>query len=282
MSLRSNSQREKSLFIWMGAPVLAAVAVLGFVGYRVLANLGRRWRRGAAVPVTPRTLLLLRVFGFDRRTQGFLDEFGQRWRYLGPVRLIAGPDAAYSTVEPHEFFDFLALRLSRTFIKGTEDLESRLNESLVTPDPDGLFRVQDFFCHQDTWQMTVSHLARDADAVLMDLRGFGPARRGCIYEIEQLIGLVPLPQIVLLVDGTTDVAFLDSTVRSAWRSMPDSSPNAGHGAHRLRVLQTSSRRGGTVDTIIGLLCAPFGDVAPGALPRATVPSGEAGRDLPMV
>ena len=92
--------------------------------------------------------------------------------------------------------------------------------------------------------MTVSRLARDADAVLMDLRGFGPTNRGCVYEIEQLLGWVPLERMVVLVDDTADLAFFESTVRGAWQSMPGISPNAGQGAHRLRVLQTSSRSRG--------------------------------------
>ena len=41
---------------------------------------GIRWWRGAAARVEPSTLLLLRVFGFDRRTQGLLADLGQRWR----------------------------------------------------------------------------------------------------------------------------------------------------------------------------------------------------------
>jgi CubicO group peptidase (beta-lactamase class C family) len=58
-------------------------------------------RRRSAPMAAPRTLLLLRVFGFDKRTQRRLDDLGQRWRYLGPIRLIGGADLAYATLEPH-------------------------------------------------------------------------------------------------------------------------------------------------------------------------------------
>ena len=145
-----------------GARALGALA--GFAGYKLLVSWGLRLRRRAAPRRAALTLLLLRVFGFDRRTQGLLDGLGQRWRYLGPIRLIAGPDAAYTTIEPHEFYEFLARRLSRALIKGPEDLEGRLAAGPGVPDPDGLFRIEDFFCHQDTWQTTVSRLARDAHA----------------------------------------------------------------------------------------------------------------------
>ena len=229
----------------------AAGALAGLAGYKLVARWGLHRRQAAPMP---RTLLLLRVFGFDRRTQRLLDDLGQRWRYLGPIWLIGGTDLAYATLEPHEFFEFLNGRLSRDFIKDGEELESRLAESSITPDPDGRFRVDDFFCHENSWRMTVSRLAREAAVVLMDLRGFTPANRGCIFEIEQLIAAVPVDRIVLLVDGSTDVPFLERTLEDAWRAMPGGSPNVVAGQHRLRVLQSSESHGRTLATLLGLLC----------------------------
>ena len=95
-------------------------------------------------PALPaRTLLLLRVFGFDRRTQRLLEDLGRRWRYLGPIRLIGGTDLAYATIEPHEYFEFLNGQLSRAFVQGQDDLESRVSEGTTAPDPDGLFRIEE-------------------------------------------------------------------------------------------------------------------------------------------
>ena len=188
-----------------------------------------------------------------------LEDFGLRWRYLGPIRLIAGTDLAYVTIEPHEFFEFLAGRLSRAFVKGQEDLESRVLEGTTAPDPDGLFRIEDFFCHEATWRMTVSRLAREADAVLMDLRGFTPANQGCIFEIKQLIASVALSRIVLLVDSSTDMPFLEQTLQGAWRALPGDSPNAVAGRHRLHVLQASANHGRTLDSLLRLLCESFGE-----------------------
>jgi hypothetical protein len=238
---------------WSDWPI-AVCALAGFAGYKLVTGWGLRHRRRTAPPPAPRTLLLLRVFGFDRRTQRLLEDLGQRWRYLGPIHLIGGSDLAYATLEPHEFFEFLNGRLSRAFIKSEEDLESRLAEDTATPDPDGLFRVDDFFCHEDSWRMTVSRLAREAAAVLMDLRGFTPANRGCIFEIEELVAAVPVDRIVLLVDPSTDVPFLEQTLEDAWRAMPGDSPNAAVGQHRLRILHGSGHHGRTLATLLGLLC----------------------------
>ena len=109
--------------------------------------------------------------------------------------------------------------------------------------------------------MTVSRLAREADAVLMDLRGFTPTNRGCIFEIEQLIASISLHRIVLVVDGATDVASLEQTLQNAWHTMPEYSPNAVAGTHRLHVLQASSNHGHTLDSLLGLLCESFGERA---------------------
>jgi hypothetical protein len=234
--------------------VLAPAAPAGFAGYKLSVRWCLRRRRRSAPTAAPRTLLLLRVFGFDKRTQRLLDDLGQRWRYLGPIRLIGGADLAYATLEPHEFFAFLSGRLTRAFIKDLGDLNRRLVETTAVPDPDGLYRVEDFFCHNDTWRMTVSRLARDAHAVLMDLRGFTPANRGCIFEIEELVASVAVIRVVLIVDDSTDVAFLEQTIEGAWRAMPSDSPNAVEGPYRVRILKASSRHRRTLDTLLGLLC----------------------------
>jgi hypothetical protein len=167
--------------------------------------------------------------------------------------LIGGPDLAYATIEPYEFFEFLSGRLARAFIKDRDDLDSRLPESAATPDPDGLFRIEDFFCHDNTWRMTVSRLAHKADAVLMDLRGFTSKNRGCIFEIEQLITSVPLQRIVLLVDRSTDVPFLEQILQRAWRTIPTDSPNAIAGEHRVRILQASASHRHTLNGLLSLL-----------------------------
>jgi hypothetical protein len=236
-------------FSWIGA---AAVPV-SFASYMVFSRWRLRHRECSAHLGTPRWLLLLRVFGFDRRTQRLLDDLGQCWRYLGPIRLIGGPDLAYATLEPYEFFEFLSGRLARAFIKDRDDLDVRLTEGTAIPDPDGLFRIEDFFCHDDTWRMTISRLARKADAILMDLRGFMSKNRGCIFEIEQLIASVPLQRILLLVDRSTDVLFLEEILQRAWRIIPTDSPNAIAGEHRLRILQASPSHRHTLNALLGLL-----------------------------
>jgi hypothetical protein len=234
--------------------VAGACTIASFAAYWFSAHHALRRRQRLAPAGEPQTLLLLRVFGFDRRTQRLLDDLGQRWRYLGPIRLIGGVDLANSTIEPHEFFEFLNGRLTRAFIKNRADLEKRIRENVPSPDPDGLYRIEDIYCSEDSWQMTVTDVARTGDTVLMDLRGFSQSNRGCAFELEQLVASVSVPRIVILSDRATDLPFLERTLQDAWRGMPSDSPNCLAGDHRLRVLLASSSHRRTLDAMMGLLC----------------------------
>ena len=74
----------------------------------------------------------------------------------------------------------------------------------------------------------------------MDLRGFSPARKGCLFEIETLVARVPAARIAFLIDRTTDLDLLRATLACAMARLDPTSPNA-HGAVSLRVLQIAGR-----------------------------------------
>jgi len=241
------------IFVFLFGFIGAVCTLAGFAGYKLLTHWLLQRHRRFVTPEVARTLLLLRVFRSDRHAQSLLEKLIQRWRYLGPVRMIAGTDLVDSTIEPHEFYDFLGRRLTRAFVKDKKDLDDRLSEHTLAPNPDGLYRIEDFFCHDDTWQMTVSALAQKADIVLMDLRGFNSEKRGCAFEIEMLIQSVPVKRIVFLVDNSTDPSFLEQTLHRAWRNMPSNSPNAGSGRQQTRLIQAAGHRR-TLDSLLGFLC----------------------------
>ncbi len=207
---------------WFLAP-LGAFAI-----YKAIAMLGFAvcGEKPAGVAADPK-LLLLRVFSLGKRSARLFEAFGRLWRHAGRIRLIAGPDLATSTVEPHEFLDFLSGKLGRRFISGPETLARRLSETGQRRDFDGRYRVDDFFCHDDAWQMVLKRLARDSDAVLMDLRGFLPGDQGCVFEINELLNVVPLGRVVSVIDATTDLAFLRQTFADGWEALAAASPNRG-------------------------------------------------------
>jgi hypothetical protein len=141
---------EQGVLGWLGMLAFAAYRLVLAVGMPPLA------RRARAHPNA--RLLLLRVFGAQRRSERLFDLFGARWRYRGSIQLIGGTDLATTTLEPHEFLDFLSGRLARNFIHGPDDLERRVAALDLQPDPDGRFRVNELFCDAGAWQIAVGRL----------------------------------------------------------------------------------------------------------------------------
>jgi hypothetical protein len=119
----------------------------------------------------------------------------------------------------------LSGKLARQFIDDARTLESQISEMSPAPDHDGQFRVNDFFCYDDTWRLVLSQLVGKSDVVLMDLRGFSAQNSGCIFEINELINMMPLERVLFIVDGTTDEAFLRQTLQGSWDRRKETSPN---------------------------------------------------------
>ena len=215
-------------------PAWALAGPVAFIAARATA--AALWRlTPSSTEVSPR-LLLLRVFALGARSERLFDRLRKHWQALGPIAMIAGPDLVTSTIEPHEFLDFVGGHLARQFVSGPADLQSRLAHFDARPAPDGQHRIDELFCRADTWQMSMQRLAAASDAVLMDLRSFSPTNQGCRYEIGRLLDSVDLRRVVLLVDKTTDLAHLRSTLQSLWQAVAAASPNRRPGV-KLRLLQ---------------------------------------------
>ena len=153
--------------------------------------------------------------------------------------MIAGPDLATTTVEPHEFLDFVTGRLARRFIDSGRTLDLRIEQMDLKADSDASFRVTEFFCHDDTWKITLARLADESAAVLMDLRSFSQNNAGCVFEINELFNLVPLLRIVFVIDKSTDQQFMRDTMQAAWRQIKERSPNRGILPARVSLVQLS-------------------------------------------
>jgi hypothetical protein len=191
----------------VAVPVFA-VSVLSVALYGPL--LGIALRRAVAGPRPPRrTLLVLRVFGDTARSEALFDRLAARWRWFGPVTMIAAPDVVARTVDPGDFLRFAAGDIASTFVTTQADLERRLATLDTVPDPDGRYRVNEFCCRDSSWQATVVQLIERADAVVMDLRGYGPQRAGCAFELGELARRCRPEQVVLLVDASTNRARLE-------------------------------------------------------------------------
>ena len=201
----------------------AATAVVGLLTFKLVLVAARRL--GAPTTGATRDLTFLRVFSLGRRSDALLDSVARHWRHIGSVQMITGPDVALSTVQPHQFLDFLSRKLGRHFVRDQASLARSLAERDRTRDPDGRFRINNFFCHADSWQAAVPHLVENGEAVLMDLRSFSATNAGCIHELRYLVQNVPFGRCLLVVDDTTDEAFLKHTLTATWDTLSPASPN---------------------------------------------------------
>lgn len=200
-------------------------------------------------------LLLLRVFALGKRSEALFDSLGKSWRTVGSMQMIAGPDLATTAIEPHEFIDFVGGRLARRFIDTGRTLDLRMSQMDLAADREGQYRVTEFFCHDDTWKMTLARLADESDAVLMDMRGFSPAHAGCVFEIHEIFNVVPLPRVVFAIDQGTDQTFLRQTMQNAWRQLKDRSPNHRLAEGQVTLVELSGMSATAIDNLLYALCA---------------------------
>lgn len=237
---------EGEIWIFSGLAAFAAYKLMVHSGFMIMERI-----RAFAPPAR---LLVLRVFSLGKRSESLFDAITRHWRYLGHVQLITGPDLATTTMDPDEFFDIMRGRLNNHFVDGPESLTSRVNEMDRYPDFDGRYRINEFFCYDNTWQMTLTRLVKESDVVLMDLRGFIPQNAGCTYEVRELVSSVPLNRVVMVIDGTTNHSFLEQMLHQAWAEMRPDSPNKlGPGEIRIVKMDTSECAG--FPTVLRLLSA---------------------------
>ena len=226
-----------------------------FAVYKLVAAVGFKMTGVARSGERSPTLLLLRVFALGNRSERLFDALSKRWLRAGSISMIAGPDLVASTVEPHEFLEFMGGRLSRMFVRGRDDLERRVQAMDYGPDPDGRFRVNELFCYADTWKDAMRELSVGADAVLMDLRSFSRSNQGCLFELQQLLDVVPLERVVFLLDDTTDRAFLERALQDACRQARVDSPNRRTAAPEARLLRVAAQQTADVRGLLKLLFA---------------------------
>jgi len=212
--------------VWVIAltgPALGAIADLGWGALIVFLPLlwiplGARVMRattGRRPPGRPPTLLVLRVFQQDANVQDLFNRVVDRWRLTGNTVLIAGTDVLSHTIDPDDIFTFLDGRLGERFILQAADVPRRLAAFEWHPDVEGRYRVNECYCHDTTWQLALAELLRSSDVVLMDLRNFVAANRGCLYELATLSTAPGLSRVVVLVNDRTELAAAQAATANA-------------------------------------------------------------------
>lgn len=232
----------------------APLLLIAFVAYRIVVAVGLKSARRETPQAPGLNLLVLRVFGYARRSERLLDEIGLRWRHIGPINLIAGTDIATSFLEPDELILFLSGRLSDAYVADAPMLEEKLRR-LNERSADGRYALNDFYCRENTWRATVHALATRSDAVFMDLRSFGENNRGCEFELGLLLERVPLDKITFLVDRTTETAHLERTLNALWAQHGGRGVNAAAERPVLRLLRSEQHGAALADSLTDRLFA---------------------------
>jgi hypothetical protein len=211
--------------MWLGLGGIAwtITAPVAFAAYTLALWVARRI--GNRSSHSNRSLTFLRVFSLGTRTDALFDGVAKYWRHIGSIQVITGPDVALTTVQPHQFLDYISGKLATHFVRDEDSLERSLTQRDRVTDPDGRFGIENFFCQADAWQAVLPRLVDEGGAVLMDLRSFSAANAGCVHELRHLVEHVPFDRFLLIVDGTTDRQFLDRTVCQAWEQTSPQSPN---------------------------------------------------------
>jgi hypothetical protein len=203
-------------------------------------------RLGAQPPAAGTPLLVLRLFRRPGPVGWLFDQVVQRWRFVGPVLLITASDLAARTLEPDELVQFLEGSLGERFIASPDQLPPPSSNRV---DRDGRFRVQEFCCYDSSWQMVLELLLQRSQVVLMDLRGFGPAHRGCLHELGRLGKSTHLQRVVLLADASTDHATAAEAFAAGGAGLP-----AGE-VPPLQWVQERRRRHPTMEAVLAALTA---------------------------
>ncbi|MGH7855546.1 MAG: hypothetical protein ACREP3_19015 [Candidatus Binatia bacterium] len=251
-----------AVILAFAGPAWALSAPLAFFIFKIAVSVGnKRLLPGDDRVRYAPALLVLRVFSLGKRSEILFDAVTKRWRYVGNVRLIAGTDLAFATVAPHQFLAFVSGGLSGLFIRDETAVDRIPAEMDTRRDRDGRFRLNDLFCHADTWQRVLSMLVKSTDVVLMDLRSFAANNAGCVFEIKELLNTVPLQRLVFVVDATTDKSFLQHTFEESCGALRSDSPNLGCSSSTVQPFALGSLAHDELQRLMSRLCTAVGSAA---------------------
>jgi hypothetical protein len=111
-------------------------------------------------------------------------------------------------------------RLRQLFLRRDRTSFQRIGELDEARDPDGRYRVNKVYCHQDSWQPALQGLLATTDVVLMDLRSFSDENQGCLFELQQLVEQDRVRRTVFVVDDTTDTRLLETVLAEQAAASP--------------------------------------------------------------
>ena len=171
------------------------------------------WRTGAFMAGVALVALLCIGVLADHPTWG-------EWTFTATIPVLLLLLAVYALIS--------RLMLGREFIRSRGQLVAVLDAMGERPRKlDLSFRRLEAMCHNNTWKIAVEEFARRSQVLLMDLRGFSSARKGCEYEVDFLLDAVPLSRVLFLVDAGGDHEAVHQLILDRWKFLSPNSPNLG-------------------------------------------------------
>ena len=181
----------------------------------------------------PRDLLLLRVFGSPAYRD--LAELIGPWLKVGNIVQLEGPDTVAESQELQDAVE--AGNVDQALVNSLSDVEKRAATLTAEPDPALCFRRLRFQCTNAVWQPAIQFLLAQADAVMIDLSNFATEHQGSAWELGQLLDRVPLRNVTLLVNDSTDLNCLRNILDAAKQTMAETSPNRSDAAARWQLIR---------------------------------------------
>lgn len=106
----------------------------------------------------------------------------------------------------------------------------------------------------------MAEFARRADVVLMDLRGYSDARKGCQKEVDFLFDAVPVARLLFVVDNGNDLDLVQAMLLARWQRLRRTSPNfpVATPVIHLYLARDNDKRDmqGILDCLVGTADAP--------------------------
>lgn len=115
--------------------------------------------------------------------------------------------------------------MKQKFMSTSAVLDKRLKKLARSPTIlDNTFKPEPVMCFDNTWKLAVDGLIDTADVVLMDLRGFSEANKGCAYEVNVLFDSKLASNIVFI--GYQDAGpMIKDLIKQQWAMLSADSPN---------------------------------------------------------
>jgi len=150
------------------------------------------------------------------------ESLGEPSSWLAACALVAGPPlvvaGAVLVIGRH--------RIDTRFTRNHDQIVTRLQTLMRHPRHFDLsFRNARVLCHDNTWFPAVVEFASRSQAVLMDLRGYTPARKGCEREVDFLFDAVALQRLLFLIGADGEETAVRQMLLDRWAYLQESSPN---------------------------------------------------------